>query len=61
MLKRATEGGTGPWRVSAITNWIAALAFAPWWLMGGPPVTLDGALKAALAGALFFAIVLTQA
>jgi drug/metabolite transporter (DMT)-like permease len=55
MLKRATEGGTGPWRVSAITNWIAALAFAPWWLMGGPPVTLDGALKAALAGALFFA------
>ena len=30
MLKRATEGGTGPWRVSAITNWIAALAFAPW-------------------------------
>ena len=33
MLKRATEDGSGPWRVSFITNWVLAAVFSLWWLV----------------------------
>ena len=36
-LKRATEGGSGPWRTAFVTNWVQALVFAPFWLLGGQP------------------------
>jgi drug/metabolite transporter (DMT)-like permease len=53
MLKRASSSGR--WRVTAVTNWIAALVFLPWWASGGPPLTAKGIAEAALGGALFFA------
>jgi drug/metabolite transporter (DMT)-like permease len=55
MLKRASSAEGGRWRVTALTNWIAALLFAPWWILGGPPLTWSGVAEAALGGALFFA------
>jgi drug/metabolite transporter (DMT)-like permease len=32
MLKRATENGAGPWRVTFITNWMLAACFSVLWL-----------------------------
>jgi drug/metabolite transporter (DMT)-like permease len=54
MLKRATERGVGPWRITFITNWVTAIAFAPWWLAGGQPVTLVGLAHAVTCGTIFF-------
>lgn len=54
LLKRATESGVGPWRVTFITNWIAAVVFAPWWLTGGGPFTGKNLVHAVVCGALFF-------
>jgi drug/metabolite transporter (DMT)-like permease len=55
MLKRASSGTGGRWRVAAITNWIAALTFLPWWFSGGAPLTWRTFFQAVLGGALFFA------
>ena len=33
-LKRATGGGTGPWRVSFVANWVQAMVFLPFWIFG---------------------------
>jgi drug/metabolite transporter (DMT)-like permease len=55
MLKRASSGEGGRWRVTALTNWIAALVFLPWWMAGGQELTWKGVAQAALGGALFFA------
>jgi drug/metabolite transporter (DMT)-like permease len=54
MLKRATERGVGPWRVTFITNCAAALVFAPWWLTGGSEFAWTKLLQAMTAGAVFF-------
>lgn len=54
MLKRATERGVGPWRVTFIVNWTAAVLFTPWLLTGGQPFTLLNVSQAVLAGAAFF-------
>jgi len=54
MLKRATECGVGPWRVTFLTNWAAALVFAPWWLTGGGEFTWLNLGHALITGALFF-------
>jgi drug/metabolite transporter (DMT)-like permease len=54
MLKRATECGVGPWRVTFLTNWAAALVFAPWWLSGGLPFSWENLGHALITGALFF-------
>lgn len=53
-LKRATERGAGPWRISFITNWVQALLFAPMWLLGGNPFEWAHLGHAAIAGAIFF-------
>lgn len=54
MLKRATERGVGPWRVTFLTNWAAALVFLPWWFTGGLPFTWANLGHALITGALFF-------
>ena len=54
MLKRATEGGVGPWRVTFIVNCTAALTFAPWWFTGTAPFEWVHFWHAVLAGATFF-------
>ena len=54
MLKRATEGGVGPWRVTFIVNCTAALTFAPWWFTGTAPFEWLHFWHAVLAGATFF-------
>jgi drug/metabolite transporter (DMT)-like permease len=54
MLKRATEKGVGPWRVSFLTNWIAAAFFAPWWLSSSAPFTWMNLVHAITCGAVFF-------
>ena len=54
MLKRATERGVGPWRVTFLVNWTAALLFAPWWLTGGAPFNWTSFGHAVLCGATFF-------
>ncbi|HEX8312186.1 MAG TPA: DMT family transporter [Chthoniobacteraceae bacterium] len=54
MLKRATAHGIGPWRVTFVTNWIQAIMFAPYWLLGGAPFTPEHLLHAAICGACFF-------
>lgn len=55
LLKRATEEGVGPWRVTFITNWVAAAVFAPWWMAGGQPFTWENLLHAVVTAGLFFA------
>lgn len=55
LLKRATQRGIGPWRVMFVTNWIEALLFAPFWLLGGAPFLWVNLLHAVLCGAAFFA------
>jgi drug/metabolite transporter (DMT)-like permease len=54
MLKRATEGGVGPWRVTFLVNCTAALTFAPWWFWGTAPFEWHHFWHAVLAGATFF-------
>jgi drug/metabolite transporter (DMT)-like permease len=54
MLKRATERGVGPWRVTFLTNWIAALVFAPWWFTGGAEVSWENTAHAVACGGAFF-------
>ncbi|MDB6154120.1 MAG: hypothetical protein JWL90_2573 [Chthoniobacteraceae bacterium] len=54
MLKRATEGGIGPWRISFTSNLIMAAMFAPFWLMGGKPFAFVHLWHAALCGLFFF-------
>jgi drug/metabolite transporter (DMT)-like permease len=54
VLKRATEGGVGPWRVAFVVNWITALVFAPWWFTGRLPFTWASLGHAILAGCAFF-------
>ncbi len=53
-LKRATEGGTGPWRAAFIVNCVQALAFAPFWLLGGGEITWERIGHAVIAGFTFF-------
>lgn len=53
-LKRATEGGAGPWRIAFVTNWVQALFFAPMWLLGGGPFAWEHLLHAIIAGVAFF-------
>jgi drug/metabolite transporter (DMT)-like permease len=55
MLKRATEGGVGPWRVTFLTNWAAAAVFAPWWFTGGEPFSWTNLIHAVVTAGLFFA------
>jgi drug/metabolite transporter (DMT)-like permease len=54
MLKRATEKGVGPWRVSFLTNWIAAAFFAPWWFADSLPATWMNVAHAVTCGLAFF-------
>ena len=54
MLKRATEGGVGPWRVTFLVNCTAALTFAPWWFTGTAPFEWIHFWHAVLAGTTFF-------
>lgn len=55
VLKRATAGGTGPWRVSFVANWAQAAAFAPFLIFGhGAPFTWAHVSHAMLTGMAFF-------
>lgn len=54
MLKRATVNLHGPWRVTFVTNITLALFFAPFWLVGGQPFSIENALHAMICGASFF-------
>jgi len=54
MLKRATERGAGPWRVTFITNWVAAAVFAPWWLAPHLPFSWSNLFHAIVCGIAFF-------
>jgi drug/metabolite transporter (DMT)-like permease len=53
-LKRGTQGNGGPWRVGFVSNWIQALGFAPFWLLGGAPCSTEGISQAVICGACFF-------
>jgi drug/metabolite transporter (DMT)-like permease len=54
MLKRATERGVGPWRVTFLVNCTAAVCFAPWWFTGSAPFEWVHFWHAVIAGATFF-------
>jgi drug/metabolite transporter (DMT)-like permease len=55
MLKRATEGGAGSWRISFITNWVLAAVFGLLWLWPAEhPASWTNVWHAALSGAVFF-------
>jgi drug/metabolite transporter (DMT)-like permease len=54
MLKRATERGIGPWRVSFVTNWIQCLFFLPFWLTGGASFAWPQLCHAMICGTTFF-------
>jgi drug/metabolite transporter (DMT)-like permease len=54
LLKRATERGVGPWRVSFVTNWVQAALFAPFWLAGGHSFSWEHLGCAAICGVTFF-------
>ena len=55
MLKRATEGGTGPWRVSFLTNWVQATIFSLLWLIPTEhPATPTHIMHAVISGTVFF-------
>src|SRR5215207_10046173 len=53
-LKRSTEGGAGPWRTAFVTNWVQAIVFAPFWLLGGAPFTWAHLGHAVIAALAFF-------
>ncbi len=55
MLKRATQGGGGPWRVSFLTNCVQAAVFSVLWLFPTEhPATLTHVGHAMISGAVFF-------
>ena len=55
MLKRATTGGAGPWRVSFLTNWLQAAIFSLLWLLPTEhPATATHVAHAVISGAVFF-------
>ena len=55
MLKRATEGGAGPWRVSFLTNWVLAAIFSLLWLFPTEhPATATHVTHAIISGVVFF-------
>jgi drug/metabolite transporter (DMT)-like permease len=54
MLKRATERGAGPWRITFITNWVAATVFTPWWFAPHLPFTWSNLFHAVVCGTAFF-------
>ena len=55
MLKRATQGGAGPWRVSFLTNCVQAAVFSLLWLFpAGHPATVTHVVHAMVSGLVFF-------
>jgi drug/metabolite transporter (DMT)-like permease len=54
LLKRATDGGVGPWRAMFVTNWINAVVLGLWWFTGGKPFEWEHLGHAVLTGAVFF-------
>jgi drug/metabolite transporter (DMT)-like permease len=54
LLKRATEGGVGPWRAMVVTNWMNSLILGLWWFSGGKAFAWDHFWHAVLTGAVFF-------
>lgn len=55
MLKRATENGGGPWRITFITNWVLAACFSVLWLFPADhPASLLNHFHAFIAALLFF-------
>ncbi len=54
ILKRATDGGVGPWRAMFVTNWTNAIVLGLWWLKGGAPFEWVHFGHAVLTGAVFF-------
>lgn len=55
MLKRATQGGAGPWRVSFITNAVQAAIFSLLWLWpAAHPATATHVGHAMISGLVFF-------
>ena len=54
VLKRASGGGVGPWRIAFVANWTTALVFAPMWLLGGAPFTWLNLAHAAICATAFF-------
>lgn len=55
MLKRATQGGAGPWRISFITNWVQAAIFSLLWLLPCEhAATPTHVAHAVLSGLVFF-------
>ena len=55
LLKRATTGGAGPWRVSFVTNWVQAAVFSLLWLWPVEhPATATHLAHAVVSGAVFF-------
>jgi drug/metabolite transporter (DMT)-like permease len=55
MLKRATQGGAGPWRISFLTNWVQAAIFSLLWLVPTEhPATAAHISHAIISGIVFF-------
>lgn len=54
MLKRATERGVGPWRITFITNLVAAAVFTPWWFAPHLGFTWASLFHAIVCGTAFF-------
>lgn len=55
MLKRATENGAGPWRITFITNWMLAACFSVLWLFPAEhSVSVLNLFHAFVAALLFF-------
>lgn len=58
ILKRATEGGAGPWRIGFVVNVTMALLFQSFWLFDdgqGRPIAFTDVWHALTVGAVFFA------
>jgi drug/metabolite transporter (DMT)-like permease len=55
LLKRAATLGAGLWRTTFVANNVMAVAFAPFWLLGGRDMTWTTVWQAGAAAALFFA------
>ena len=56
ILKRATEGGAGPWRIGFVVNLVMALLFQVFWFFSKEtnPITAMDVLYAAVVGGIFF-------